>query len=68
MDRRWSALAMVFTAVALLFGTGLTAVAAWRIGAHAEARFIMTTADWDAAFQRVASSTFRDAPEPLSRW
>lgn len=60
---------MLLTVVALLLGTGMTAVAAWRIGVQAEGRFIITTtADWNDTLQRVASSTFRDAPDPLSRW
>ena len=68
MDRRWSAFAMLFACAALLLGTAMTALAGWRLARAPDVITLAASLDWSGAVQRVAGSTLRDAPDPLSRW
>jgi hypothetical protein len=66
--RHWSAFSMILAVVALLGGTALTIDVAVRRISHEPAPMMLNDTELGDLFQELASSTFRDAPSPLSRW
>ncbi|PSC05286.1 hypothetical protein SLNSH_08715 [Alsobacter soli] len=66
--KQWSAVVMAFVVAALVVGMALVASAALYARERPARAILVTAADWPDLVQEVASSTFRAAPSPLSRW